>query len=89
MADWVSYYRGDGPDEEEDGEQQEEEGPEAVGKMPSPRPRAARGCRPSAGSPAADAAAFPPLRSGLQVLGAGQLDFLGRRLQGHVRALRE
>uniref|UniRef100_A0A8C9FZQ6 X-ray repair cross complementing 6 n=1 Tax=Pavo cristatus TaxID=9049 RepID=A0A8C9FZQ6_PAVCR len=30
MADWVSYYRGDGPDEEEDGEQQEEEGPEAV-----------------------------------------------------------
>ncbi|XP_031456133.1 X-ray repair cross-complementing protein 6 [Phasianus colchicus] len=30
MADWVSYYRGDGPDEEEDGEQQEEEGQEAV-----------------------------------------------------------
>ncbi|XP_015716581.1 X-ray repair cross-complementing protein 6 isoform X1 [Coturnix japonica] len=30
MADWVSYYRGDGPDEEEDGEQQEEEGPETV-----------------------------------------------------------
>ncbi|XP_021239779.1 X-ray repair cross-complementing protein 6 [Numida meleagris] len=30
MADWVSYYRGDGPDEEEDGERQEEEGPEAV-----------------------------------------------------------
>ncbi|XP_072190304.1 X-ray repair cross-complementing protein 6 [Excalfactoria chinensis] len=30
MADWVSYYRGDGPDEEEDGEQQEEEGLETV-----------------------------------------------------------
>lgn len=88
MADWVSYYRGDGPDEEEDGEQQEEEGQEAVGKVPSPRPRAARGCGPSVDAPAVDAAAFSPQRSGPQVLRAGQLDFLGRCLQGHVRTLR-
>lgn len=96
MSEWGSYYRGEGPEEEEEQEQQEEGAEAVgKGHLRPPHPlpsrRAARGPLPSGlggfgpsrlqrAETAVAKIVSLALRSGLQGLGPGQLDFLSRCL---------